>query len=188
MAVTGSLLGQRRVGSGAGRPPRPTRRAALRVAVTLLGLGLLSSVSRADEVVDAEFDLMGWLDREAVSLASDHFEDPSLRLLVLWLGLLGAMVATRENHHIRIDLIPQYLPPRLKRPVARVTDLFSAVVCLLLAWHGGRFVLFEAEDGMLFIVLFPIWLAELIIPLAFGIIGLRFLLNALLGGPREPAP
>jgi TRAP-type C4-dicarboxylate transport system permease small subunit len=31
--------------------------------------------------------------------------DPLLRVLVLWLGLLGATVATRNNKHIRIDLL-----------------------------------------------------------------------------------
>ena len=31
--------------------------------------------------------------------------DPLLRVLVLWLGLIGATVATRNNRHIRIDLL-----------------------------------------------------------------------------------
>ena len=110
--------------------------------------------------------------------------DPTLRLLVLWLGLLGAMVATRENRHIRIDLIPQYLPDRLKRPVARLTDLFTAGVCGLLSWHGTRLVLIERADGMLFLDLFPFWLCEVIIPIGFGIIGLRFFISALTGSPQ----
>ncbi len=34
--------------------------------------------------------------------------DPLLRVLVLWLGLIGATVATRNNRHIRIDLLTRF--------------------------------------------------------------------------------
>ena len=34
--------------------------------------------------------------------------DPLLRVGVLWLGLIGATVATRNNKHIRIDLLSHY--------------------------------------------------------------------------------
>ena len=41
--------------------------------------------------------------------------DPSLRLMVLWLALLGAMAATRDDNHIRIDLLSRYLPGHWRR-------------------------------------------------------------------------
>ena len=34
-----------------------------------------------------------------------------LKILVLWIALLGAMVATREDHHIKIDLLERFLSP-----------------------------------------------------------------------------
>ena len=34
--------------------------------------------------------------------------DPLLRVMVLWLGMIGATVATRDNRHIRIDLLSQF--------------------------------------------------------------------------------
>ena len=34
--------------------------------------------------------------------------DPLLRVLVLWTALVGATVASRENKHIRIDLLSRY--------------------------------------------------------------------------------
>ena len=36
--------------------------------------------------------------------------DSFMRLLVLWVALLGAMVATREQNHINIDAVSRYLP------------------------------------------------------------------------------
>lgn len=104
--------------------------------------------------------------------------DPLLRILVLWVGLLGAMLATREDKHIRIDLLSRYLPSGWKRLTAPLTHLFSAVVCALLAWHSGRFVHYEMQDGSVLFNGLPAWVAELILPIAFAIISLRFVLLA----------
>jgi len=105
--------------------------------------------------------------------------DPTLRVMVLWLALLGAMAATRDHNHIRIDILSRYLPQQLKRLNQQLTDLFSALVCGLLAWHSGRFVQFEWEDGSLLFGSVPAWACELILPLGFGVMALRFALSML---------
>lgn len=104
--------------------------------------------------------------------------DPVLRLLVLWLTLLGAMAATRDHNHIRIDLLTRYLPAPLTLMARRLTDTFTALVCGLLAWHAGRFVLFEYEAGSRFLDLLPIWPFQLIMPLGFAVITLRLLIGS----------
>lgn len=111
--------------------------------------------------------------------------DPSLRLMVLWLTLLGAMAATRDHNHIRIDLLSRYLPPGIRQVGGRITDLFASLVCTLLSWHSGRFVLYEMEDGNRFLDLMPIWPLQLIMPVGFGIMALRLLLNAAVGKPQQ---
>lgn len=104
--------------------------------------------------------------------------DPLLRILVLWVGLLGAMLATRQNKHIRIDILSRYLPQHWGRYSEFISNLFSAIICALLAWHSGRFVHFEWLDGTEVFTGFPAWLAELILPFGFTVITLRFVLLA----------
>lgn len=104
--------------------------------------------------------------------------DPLLRILVLWVGLLGAMLATRQNKHIRIDILSRYLPQHWSRYIEWAANLFSGIICTLLAWHSGRFVHYEWQDGAEVFSGFPAWLAELILPLGFGVIALRFFLLA----------
>jgi TRAP-type C4-dicarboxylate transport system permease small subunit len=111
--------------------------------------------------------------------------DPTLRLMVLWITLLGAMAATRENNHIRIDLFSRYLSVRARRISSLITDSFASLVCGILAWHAARLVLFEMEDNALFLDTWPIWPFQLIMPIGFGIISLRLLLNALTGSQRQ---
>ena len=106
--------------------------------------------------------------------------DPLLRVTVLWLGLLGAMAATRDDNHISIDVVSRFLPPRAKTASRLVTDLFTATVCGLLAYHGARFVLFEKEAGSLAFGFVPAWVCELIMPFGFGIIALRFCVSFVL--------
>ncbi len=100
--------------------------------------------------------------------------DPMLRVLVLWVGMFGAMLASRSNQHIRIDVLSRYLPANWHRHNESVTNLFSAAVCALLAWHSARFVYSEWLDGAEIFPGVPVWLSESILPLGFSVIALRF--------------
>ncbi|GMR07770.1 MAG: C4-dicarboxylate TRAP transporter small permease protein DctQ [Gammaproteobacteria bacterium] len=103
--------------------------------------------------------------------------DPLLRILVLWVALLGAMVATRENNHITIDILSRYLPRRGKQLSQLITNLFTSIVCGILAFHSARFVIqdYAAEVSAFYAI--PAWLFELIIPIGFAVICLRFALH-----------
>ncbi len=101
--------------------------------------------------------------------------DPVLRLLVLWVGLLGALAASRTDKHIAIDVFSRLLGPRSLAGARSVTSLFTAVVSGLIAYHGGRFVAMEREANVIGIGGMPAWLLELIIPLGFGLIAMRYL-------------
>jgi TRAP-type C4-dicarboxylate transport system permease small subunit len=105
--------------------------------------------------------------------------EPLLRLMVLWVGMLGAMLATHDNKHIRIDIISRYLPPHYRRLSSRLTSSVSALVCTLLAYHSGRLVFFEWQDGTEAFTGMPAWVAELILPIGFSIMALRFALHIL---------
>ena len=102
--------------------------------------------------------------------------DQLLRLLVLWVGLLGAVAATRDEKQINIDMLSRFLPPRARSGARVVIDLFAAVVSAIIAWQAGRFVHSEYIAGSVAFLSVPAWLAELILPLAFGLMALRYLL------------
>lgn len=105
------------------------------------------------------------------------WSDPLLRVGVLWVALLGAMAATRHANHIRIDVLSRFLPPTAAHYSRFLTDLFTAIVCLLVAWHAGRFVHDEYLNGSLLFAAVPAWACELILPIGFGVMGLRYLLG-----------
>jgi TRAP-type C4-dicarboxylate transport system permease small subunit len=105
--------------------------------------------------------------------------DPVLRVGVLWVGMIGAMVATRSDKQISIDAISRYLPPRAKAGVRVVTDIFTAVVSAVVAWSALRLVVDDRAAGVTAGAFLPVWICEAILPLAFGIIALRYALFAI---------
>lgn len=100
--------------------------------------------------------------------------DYLVRVMVLWVGLVGAMVAARRNQHISIDIVSRILPQRMKKAVNAVLNLFAAVVCGLVAYYSLRFVRLEYLDGAVALGAIPTWTLELIIPISFGVMTLRY--------------
>jgi len=115
--------------------------------------------------------------------------DELLRILVLWTGLFGATVASRERRHITIDVLSRLLPVRLQYWTGRIVSLFTGVVCGIIAWHAGRFVRAEFNYGGTG----PGGIAsawfELVLPVCFALISLRYLIDFAglfgLGGPKK---
>jgi len=103
--------------------------------------------------------------------------DIFLRHLVLWVGFIGASLATRESKHINVDVLSRMMS-KAKQPYLRVfIDLVSAGVCLVLARAGYKFLSYEIEAGTTLFNNIPAWIFQLIIPVGFALIGFRFLLN-----------
>jgi len=97
------------------------------------------------------------------------------RVLVLWVAILGAMVATRENNHISIDAVSRYLPTHWQIYLSAVTSVVAAIICAIVAWYSFVFVRFEYVDETLAFAQVPNWVCQSILPIGFGVMSLRFL-------------
>ncbi len=106
--------------------------------------------------------------------------DSLVRILVLWLGLIGAMIASRNHRHIRIDILSRHLTPLNQKRLRRFTDIITSTVCFVVAWYAYTFVKIEYEDGMIAFENVPVWVTESIIPFAFFTMAIRYLLSAVL--------
>jgi TRAP-type C4-dicarboxylate transport system permease small subunit len=106
--------------------------------------------------------------------------DSALRILVLWIGMIGAMYASRNKKHIRIDLLSHYLPEKVRANIWRITEFFSAIVCGIVAYYSIQFIHYEYLDGQIAFANVPVWVCETIIPVAFIVMGLRYLVYSLL--------
>ncbi|WNO09650.1 TRAP transporter small permease [Teredinibacter sp. KSP-S5-2] len=103
--------------------------------------------------------------------------DPIVRITVLWIGLLGAMIATRHYEHICIDISSHYLSKPLLSIVYRVIALFSSAICGLMAYHSIRYVIEERAYESTMYADIPSWPFQAIIPIAFAVMCLRFFIQ-----------
>lgn len=103
--------------------------------------------------------------------------DEALRLLVLWSAMLGAVAASRDNVHLRIDLLSRFLPVVWRRATAVLVDVFAASVSALLAWYSWRFVAESREFGDQVLGNWPAWPFQAVLPAAFALIAYRYLLG-----------
>ena len=109
--------------------------------------------------------------------------DDLVKLIVLWLAMVGAVAATRDNRHIRIDALSHLLSDKVVAGVRLLVDLFTAVVCAVIAWNSWLYLQVEIEYDVtvLTTVDAPAWIAHVVLPVAFALISYRFLVLVLRG-------
>ena len=127
-----------------------------------------------------------------------------LQHLTLWIGFLGAMLATRKGKHLKIALARDWLPSRASHILDGLVAFVSTTVCAGLFGASLQLVVAEApalpswtasiipdfverwlepvglfESGGLTKVAgwIPIWIAEAVMPFGFAVMAIRFILR-----------
>ncbi|MDP2307232.1 MAG: TRAP transporter small permease subunit [Pseudomonadota bacterium] len=108
--------------------------------------------------------------------------------LTLWLGTMGASLATHTRRHLALDIGSKLWPPSIAPKVAAVGHLCTAAFCLVLVYLAGRSLFgFELHGqsvdghfagGTLSGTAIPKWAAMLSIPYGMIVIAFRFTLDA----------
>ncbi|MDH5178508.1 MAG: TRAP transporter small permease [Gammaproteobacteria bacterium] len=106
--------------------------------------------------------------------------DTLIRIMVLWVGMFGAVVASRERKQITIDVLSKYLPARVQRIIGIIVDCFVVLVCGLLAYFSTSMMLSDLEAGSS-VARIPAWVVGAVLPISFGMMSLRYLLFVWLG-------
>ncbi len=100
--------------------------------------------------------------------------DDFLRVEVLWLAMTGAVVASRDRHHLGLDLARRFLPEASRHLVERLVSLLTCMVAAVLAWYCGRYVAVERESNTLAFANVPGWWAELALPVGFALVAVHY--------------
>lgn len=110
--------------------------------------------------------------------------DPLLRMLVLWVALSGAVIASRTDNHIRIDFFAKYISGKYYIYIKRIVHAYCVIICAVIAWYSVSFVRMDYEYQTEAFAGIPAWITELIIPIAFGMMAFRYFL-LFLSPPRS---
>jgi len=110
--------------------------------------------------------------------------DPVMRHIVLWLGCLGAALATTRARHINIDVFSRLLPRRFAPVRQAVVFGATAVATFVLGLAAWGLVVDEREFGDIAFGSVPVWTLQLVLPVAFFLMSYRSLVN-LFGGHQS---
>jgi TRAP-type C4-dicarboxylate transport system permease small subunit len=114
--------------------------------------------------------------------------DTLLRHVMLWVSFLGAMRATAEGRHIRIEILPMVLPARGKYFFGLICNFVPSIVCIVLTVASLNFLEYERQASNLAFSNVPTWWLETIFPVSFAVMAIRFAIHFiedLARGPKE---
>jgi TRAP-type C4-dicarboxylate transport system permease small subunit len=106
------------------------------------------------------------------------WSDGLIRLIVLWLALLGALAASRDGRHITMGALTRWLPRRMQIVAGVSADVFAAIVAAVLARYAAAFVWDSREFGDTLLSGVPAWWLQAPMPIVFGLIAWQFLVRA----------
>ena len=119
---------------------------------------------------------------------SNLWTDELSRVILIAMVYFAAISVTRDGNHVRVELLVDMAPPGWRAVLAKVSDLLCLVFALFATWYGVVYVRESIRLGISFVhsyLPFPVWVAQLVVPVSFAFISLRLLLRLL--GLTAPA-
>jgi TRAP-type C4-dicarboxylate transport system permease small subunit len=113
--------------------------------------------------------------------SSIEWGDIFLRHLVLWVGYFGAVIATGEGRHLRIEFVTKLVKEKPRKIFFVISSLFAAIICYFLMQASVSFVELEMESESTLILDLPGWYFIVIIPMGYAMLSFRFFIRSLNG-------
>jgi TRAP-type C4-dicarboxylate transport system permease small subunit len=110
-------------------------------------------------------------------LGKVDWSEPFTRLLVLWVTFLGASLLTKENRHIKIDIMRSLIPKHWLAWRDLLISLSCLIICVLMVKASIAYTLMEIDFGSNLLLGIPAWICQLILPLGFAVMAFRFFLE-----------
>lgn len=96
--------------------------------------------------------------------------------LVVWGTMLGWAVAQRNDHHIKVDMLYNFLPLKVKRWVSVFANTVGLCFAFLFCYYGYLLVAFYLKMGQRTVnTQTPEWIITLVLPVAGLMLAIRFI-------------
>ncbi|XJZ28711.1 TRAP transporter small permease [Bacillota bacterium Lsc_1132] len=109
--------------------------------------------------------------------------------LLVWSIFIGFGMALKDNRHIQVELLFDFLPKTAKRIVAVMSNLIGGLYSIYLGYSSIELITLTKAQGIKTIdVGLPLWIPYLVLPVGMGLLGIYFFVKsyrALKGDHRE---
>ena len=91
----------------------------------------------------------------------------------------GNVMADSKQSASEEDFLKYFLPLNWNRKIAVLPLFASAIISAYLSYYAWVFVQYEKEGGSILYGNLPIWIFQIILPISFAVIAIRFFVKAL---------
>ncbi len=98
--------------------------------------------------------------------------------LTLWIGFIGAVLATHQNKLLSLTTQPLFIKEKKATTGRWLAKTTSFIVALALAWGSWKLVQIEFQYPHNLAPGIPIWLAQMVMPVGFGLISLQIYISS----------
>jgi tripartite ATP-independent transporter DctM subunit len=95
--------------------------------------------------------------------------------LVLVVGMLGGAVAARDGRLLSLSTVRVLLQGRWKSAAVIASNAFAVAITVFLCVASVQYVSFTRPAGKILVYGVPVWVVQLVLPIAFAVIALRVL-------------
>jgi C4-dicarboxylate transporter DctM subunit len=103
---------------------------------------------------------------------------PFAQHLTMWVGMLGAAIAARDGKLLSLATGEMLAHSKTAHLAKFVTGVVGAAVTTVFVVGGINLVKLDRADGSEIAAGVPVWVADLVLPIAFGLIALRLVWRA----------
>jgi len=111
---------------------------------------------------------------------------PIVQHLTLWVGFLGAAMASRDGKLLALATGTFIPPGPWRRAADDLAAAFGAWSATVLAWGGWQMASIERDAGTTIGAGIPTWIAQIVLPIAFALTALRLVWHV--GAPSSLTP
>src|SRR5690606_10841509 len=92
-----------------------------------------------------------------------HWTEEAARFSIIWTVFLGVAVAARQKALIAVEVVIQYVPPKVKKVLMITTLIFTCVFMLYLTYIGINLSMNAANQGSTALGI-PMWVPYASVP------------------------
>jgi TRAP-type C4-dicarboxylate transport system permease small subunit len=106
--------------------------------------------------------------------------DLLLTMLVYYIALFGACLATYSDKHITIEIVSNFVSEKTNNKLRLLSNLFSIWIMIILFFAAQDYISLQEGSLEMFMSFVPTYLVESVIVPVFGLIIFGFTLNSLI--------
>ncbi|UQZ89308.1 TRAP transporter small permease [Deltaproteobacteria bacterium Smac51] len=98
------------------------------------------------------------------------------RYIFIWQIWLGMSIGVRDNKHIKVEILFQYVHGRGEKIIKIVATILAIFMCGFLVWYGAKMTNNAMTRNSLSAAMrFPLWIVYLSLPFSSLVTGLRYI-------------